>query len=205
MLPYIDYWDDVIAKWFHAGGTIPPSENPWFADVPGLHRELIPEPYWGNPEDCSVVLLNYNPGGPAEATPTDKGHISHAVNNDPNQMAGVMHNRYSDIGLTFPWLDKPSAVGFTYQPNHQDTKKWMRRRNKWVAQVMAGNLDTNRKPFFFDICGWHSHKWNLKKITPAIENYINTHIKPVLVDSIVCSDLGIGLCIGKKLGDALIH
>ena len=78
---FIDYWDKVVRQWLDwddktADGTdeakaaaeqrqIIEAINKTYEKDPQYQINTIhmPEPYWGNPEKCSIVLLNYNPAG----------------------------------------------------------------------------------------------------------------------------------------------
>lgn len=197
---YITYWDNVIREWADSG-YVPASEECWFTPDSTLRRELMPEPYWGDPENCSAVLLNYNPGGPdGEPSPTDNCHRIHVLSGDMTKMSGAMYSCYSRIALEFPWLDESCRDDFTSNAAHSSTKKWMRQRNRWISRI-AGS---GRKPFFLDLCGWHSKNWRLRELTPEIDAYVAQHLLPVLGEAVKKSDLGIGLCVGKQIGDEVL-
>lgn len=67
MKKFIEYWDEVIRQWANGDGSlesVPETERLWFDKTnTNLIPEYMPEPYWGNPDKCSAVVLNYNPGG----------------------------------------------------------------------------------------------------------------------------------------------
>ena len=111
-----------------------------------------------------------------------------------------MHSCYSRMALEFPWLDKVARQDFTSTESQKPTKRWMRQRNGWVSRLVK----SDRRPFFLDLCGWHSKYWRLGKYTPEIKAYISEHIIPAFSMAIRHSDLGIGLCIGKQLGDVVL-
>lgn len=202
MNEYVKYWDDVIRRWADDDGVVPESEECWFVHGSTLHRELMPEPYWGNPDKCSAVLLNYNPGGPdGTPLPDDNCHINNIRNAVAMKMSGAMYVCYSRIALEFPWLDKTDRGDFTSMPNHLLTKRWMCQRNGWITRL----ANSDKRPFFLDLCGWHSKNWLLSDYTPEIRSYISNNILPVLSEAIRISDLGIGLSIGKQLGDVVLH
>lgn len=201
MNEYVKYWDEVISRWVVCDGTVPESEACWFVPGSTLHRDLMPEPYWGNPDNCSAVLLNYNPGGPdGTPRPDDNCHINNVRNGDTMKMSGATHGCYSRIALGFPWLDKTDRGDFTSMPSHLPTKRWMRQRNGWISRLAK----SDKRPFFLDLCGWHSKNWRLGNYTPEIKSYIAEHIIPVLDRAIRKSDFGIGLCVGKQLGDEVL-
>lgn len=201
MNEYVKYWDEVISRWAEGDGVVPESEVCWFVPGSTLHRDLMPEPYWGNPDNCSAVLLNYNPGGPdGTPLPDDNCHINNVRNGDTMKMSGAMHGCYSSIALEFPWLEETDRGDFTSMPSHLPTKRWMCHRNGWIFRLAK----SDKRPFFLDLCGWHSKNWCLGNYTPEIKSYIAEHIIPVLDRAIRKSDLGIGLCIGKQLGDEVL-
>lgn len=196
---YITYWDNVIREWA-ADGSVPSSEKCWFVPESRLRTELMPEPYWGDPYNCSAVLLNYNPGGPdGQPSPDDKCHINHVHSGDTSKMSGALHDCYSHQAIRFPWLDADDEL-VEFVATAEDTKKWMRQRNRWISRIAS----SDRRPFFFDLCGWHSKNWSLGNYTPEIRAYIAEHILPMLHEAIAKSDLGIGLCVGKQLGDRVL-
>lgn len=198
---YVKYWDDVISRWADGDGVVPESEECWFVSGSTLHRQLMPEPYWGNPDNCSAVLLNYNPGGPdGTPLPDDNCHINNVRNDDTMKMSGAMHGCYSRIALEFPWLDNADHRDFTSMPSHLPTKRWMCQRNGWISRLAK----SDKRPFFLDLCAWHSKNWRLGNYTPEIRTYIAEHILPLLSEAIAKSDFGIGLCIGKQIGDEVL-
>ncbi|MBR1801277.1 MAG: hypothetical protein IJ767_07305 [Bacteroidaceae bacterium] len=85
---FLNYWDDVIRRWFdeHIG-----EGEQTFLDKKLLNLNCMhmPEPYWGNPHNCSIVIANYNPGGGADRNrhtyrecawcPESLGHLHNRV------------------------------------------------------------------------------------------------------------------------------
>ena len=75
---FIDYWDEVVRQWLDHNSkdelfteyaeeqhTVinAINENCKNSDIYKLNTMHMPEPYWGNPLNCSIVLLDYNPAG----------------------------------------------------------------------------------------------------------------------------------------------
>ena len=78
---FIEYWDEVVRQWLindadcsftgvaedqcqiiqAINGTIGKNANYT------LNTKHMPEPYWGDPLKCSIVLLDYNPAGGPES------------------------------------------------------------------------------------------------------------------------------------------
>ena len=86
---FIDYWDNVIKAWFKCAnfesldpdkinGLTCQKEKEAIDEQKNVIEAInnknsnkdyklitmhMPEPYWGNPNNCSIVLLDYNPAG----------------------------------------------------------------------------------------------------------------------------------------------
>lgn len=206
MKDFIEYWDEVINLWSQGQGdirSVPDSEKCWFVEGTNLHSNLMPEPYWGDPGKCSAVLLNYNPGGPKGVPPIeDNCHINHVKDPvDVSKMSGAMFKKYSDVAKGFPWKDKDSEYAFVTSEKQKASKNWMLRRNKWICRLVG---ESDLPPFFMEICGWHSYSWKYGEFTPAQYEYLKEKVIPVLNESINNSKLGIGLSIGKIIGEKLL-
>lgn len=100
---YIDYWDDLIKNWANTG-EIPNREQVWanhFKDE--FVNDLMPEPYWGNPEECSLVYIGYNPYGKKDDYPNQ----CHRNSKDNNRtVCGLLSPKYSEYAKKFPQLDE---------------------------------------------------------------------------------------------------
>jgi hypothetical protein len=192
---FINYWDNEIRTWHSLGGKITPNESFWNNVVPksNLLDILMPEPYWGNPENCSVVMLNYNPGGSKLVSPNDPCHFNQC--NNPLTMAGAMWQQYSDIALTFPWLDS-YYTGICANTQHLGTAIWMRRHAAWAYRVcnITTPLETQPRPFFFDLCGWHTHNWkgDISKLPANVISQLGN----IISAAISHSSKNLGLCVG---------
>ena len=90
MKNFINHWDEVFAHWVK-NGSLSMTESHWNQQKEkiGLFPELMPEPYLGDPYNCSVVIMNYNPGAFNHNTDTEEG--LRVYQNDP-----VHHSRLSD-------------------------------------------------------------------------------------------------------------
>ena len=115
---FINYWNDVVNIWLKGGkgkcinamrplgkgkecyykdndlrAFIEDEQCYWFDEKilnPHLCPIHLPEPYWGNPEYCSIVIVNYNPGGGTDmSSHTYKGHGRPYL---PNTMIDFLDN-----------------------------------------------------------------------------------------------------------------
>ena len=211
---YIQYWDKTIREWA-ANGEKPATEQCWFTkNGNNLHQKLLPTPYWGNPCNCSAVLLNYNPGGadlsPEQLEDINNGaeppqhkswpnhdHYLHKHVNDNNKLSGHMCGSYSGQALTFPWINpQPPYDSEALAPS----RRWLQRRAKWIERL-AGNA--GKRPFLMEVCAWHSYNWTLSRFTPEQTEYINRRVLSPFREAVGNSDLKIGLVVGKMLGDKI--
>lgn len=201
---YIQYWDKTIREWA-ANGEKPATEQCWFTkNGNNLHLKLLPTPYWGDPRNCSAVLLNYNPGGP-KIVPTahynkfDPNHRAQHIDrkNDPDSLTGVMCESYSGRACAFPWINpEPPYDSEALAPS----RRWLQLRAEWIERL-TGNAD--KRPFLMEVCAWHSYNWKLSRFTPEQTEYINRCVLPTFREAVGNSDLKIGLVVGKMLGDKI--
>ena len=194
---FIFYWDSLISSWAESG-TLPETENVWREHFGNkLKAEIIPEPYWGNPNKNSVVILNYNPATDSTVKIDDLGHYK---NKGYQSISKIMSPKYSSYASKFPILDKNPDCPFACAAG----RTWWLKRNEWFKRLIP---ESNNKPFALELCAWHSPKWNYiggGKVGEKVLEYISAHIIPVYKEAIKNSDLKIGLSIGKEIGDILI-
>ena len=216
MKEFIEYWDEVISQWAKGDGSVksvPESERVWFDRTnTNLISEYMPEPYGGNLDKCSAVVINYNPGGSDTVSKDAYCHISQVAVD--GSMPDIMGKSYSEIALEFPWLNPTDQrPDFMNDKRLQPTIKWLQNRKEWVDSLLGNASDSNQTlmPFFIDICGWHSKNWKGVRFksnrsydaTPLVD-YLKNHILPVLMYAIPKSQLGIGLCVGKQFADVIL-
>lgn len=192
---YIEYWDNLIKKWT-VTGEIPKSEQEWVRHFnEDLIDDLMPEPYWGNPEECSLAYIGYNPFGEKNG---DREHQCHRSNID-NKMTicGLLSTKYSEIAKNFPQLEKYPACPF----GCYEGTAWWKERNKWFKRFN----NSDKKPFVMELCAWHSSNWKYIRNNQALLKYVQKNIIPVLKEAISNSELKIGLSVGKEIGDILLN
>lgn len=189
---FTDYWDRVIRDWAQTG-EIPDSESFWFDEQRhlALGSRLMPEPYWGDIDNNSVVLLNFNPAGSGSENITDTCHLVNK--NDPSTVCGLMSSHYSDIARSFPLLDE--------FPIEYAGSRWWKKRVRWVSRFVS---DTHRNPFAMELCAWHSKKWSRGKYGTkfkALESYIRDYFGPWLERALLGSENRLILCVGAEFAD----
>lgn len=216
MKNFIEYWDKVIREWAKGDGSVknvPETERVWFDKTKtNLISEYMPEPYGGNPDKCSAVVINYNPGGSDIVKKDEYCHISQVA--IKGSMPDMMGKSYSETALEFPWLNPADQrPAFMNDKRLQPTINWLQNRKEWVDSLLdnASDSETTNMPFFIDICGWHSKNWkgvrfksNSRYDATPLTDYLKQHILPVLMYAIPKSQLGIGLCVGKQFADVIL-
>lgn len=192
---FIEYWDKTVREWYEKR-SIPKPEELWFSDNDRLkeYSYLMLGAYMGNPVDCSVAILNYNPG--CEVNP-DASNQDHIDNKRDNSIARLMAPCYSEIATRFPlWEDDQSRDVFLKSEGF----KWWQQRKNWIQRLVP---NSNKYPFALEICAWHSPKWNYIKLNDEILKYIKGKVIPVFKEAIKSSDLKVGISIGRSIGDFL--
>jgi len=181
---FIDYWNNFIYNWYK--NPIPyfiSNVNPWQYQIANLlpDANALPEPYCGDPNNFSAIILNLNPGG---VTPNLQKH--------PNGLfiQGFMSTgTYWHFAQTFPYLTNYKASGGGI---------WWTRRDEWIKRLCASNNRPSQKnPFAIDICPWHSKSWGGFVSSPATVTYVNDFvIKPaeIILNN---ADIKTILCVGK--------
>lgn len=204
---FINYWNNNIQAWASHGGMITPDESYWAPYAPkiGIITDLIPEPYYGNPNKCSIVILNYNPGDPSALGRVTQ-HISNASN--PNTVCGRMAPLYSKVALSFPVLgsDNPSNPHHvTSGPLPYDGRPWWLNKENWLNQVIGyTGITSGLNPFALELCGWHSRNWRGVHYSQTLLTEIKNRLEAVLTQSICASDTQLGVCIGVAFGDYVL-
>lgn len=142
-------------------------------------KDHMPEPFLGNPERCSAVMLNLNP-----AAPMDKFRV--------DNVSQQIIDGYSDRAKEWKIFEENDG-GFV----------WWATRENWLNRII-GNEDTTLKPFAMEICPWHSKKWG--KLDYQNKDLIDTINKNVLTpafNAVKNSHLPFAIAIGKDFYNVL--
>lgn len=202
---FIDYWNKNVRDWLALGGSITPDESYWapYASKIGILPDLIPEPYYGDPCNCSIVILNYNPGNPRHPITQ---HINSAYN--PNTQCGWFAQQYSKAALTFPILglyNPQNPCHVTSGPLSYDGRPWWLNREQWLKTLIGyTGVIANSMPFALELCGWHSARWRGVSYNKALLSALKDHLEAVLTQSICNSATKLGVCVGAAFGDYVL-
>ena len=214
---FIDYWDDVICQWF--SGNIESKQQLFLNETSlKLNPEHMPEPYWGDPENCSIVIANYNPGGGADRNRHTWRECAYCPESFINQ---VKQNGYSNVVRGFPIIDNPNAI---YDPLNNGVcwwqeyggRGWWLKKMKWLDEnilKLYPQDNLKKKPFAIEFCAWHSVNWpsnacqSLYHKNKRVGPFINRLFIKALVDAVHNSETKLGVCVGSQfyhLFDAML-
>ncbi len=228
---FIDYYDDMVEKWLNAYKAYMDngSDEKEFDDleewkmfsenIPTLEIKGMPEPYFGDPEKCSAVIININPGQTIDTNDVEVLHPGNIMKHYGIQAGGK--TKYSEIAKAFPYLnpeycnDKDyKALVLSMKKNglKQDSAGWWQSRNKWINNILSySHIKSDLKPFAIEMCPWHSYEWDNNKNNKCFwENKeLRDHIKKYVIEpackAVKNSQLKFGLIIGKAVCDVIIR
>mgnify|MGYP006872992134 CR=1 FL=1 len=193
---FYDTWDSIISAWFKDEHEL----DKLLDKKQSLSIRHIPEPYYGDVDECSIVIINLNPGtGLCEQCWLEKNNPSTFVNY-------IMNNTYSSAARDFPLDGSPSPV-----PMPQASLSWWESRLLWIDWILALKLGidenkkprTKKKPFAIELVPLHSKSF---KVADAAE-YVNdkyADLLPIIEYAIGVSDSKMGLAIGKPICETLL-
>lgn len=148
-----------------------------------------PEPYLGDPYNCSIVMLNLNPGFGGECGDKPLHWKDGILVTDK-----ICQDYYS------------YAKEFSYIKNndnrHEGAKKWWKPRKVWLDNFVekTTNIKTTLAPFAIELCPWHSKSWkDLKyKEDEYLKNYILTYVITPAIIAAKNAQIKFPICIGKS-------
>lgn len=228
---YINYWETVIRAWLDNDICNSDLSNeitqvllsPKLKDVLRWHH--IPGPYMGNPKSCSIVILNYNPGGRFDLDPMKCHRCLRCCRNYYSIINYVDRHGYFEFAKDFPYLN--SNINDELKRSLDGGKEWWEKKKEWIdnltckdRQVESTNVEgekckvkssvkNTKYPFAMEVCGWHSAKWpsdaldKLDKNNGLGKHIGETVVKPMI--DVIKKNNTFGVCVGKKLGDMLLN
>lgn len=204
---FYDEWDKTIKAWLDC---TKPFDN--INPLNGLNDakkslslQYLPEPYYGDMEQCSIVIINLNPGtGLCEQCHLRQGVKDLLVND-------VKKNGYSKIAKAFPLDGKQSSVHLP-----KESLDWWKSRLEWIDRILECKLgadyikskedkskEDKKKPFAVELVPLHS-----KSFKVDATNYINAKYASIIgvIDyAISKSDAKMGLAVGKPICNVLLQ
>lgn len=207
----IDFWEDYLKSWDRnpAGlATLEKSRGHYFANSKRLSPfiEYLPEPYYGDPDNISFVVIDLNPA------------LSHfndckKLYKAPGAFLYDFFNSHSSSYIAFNKKFSPfnansiSSIGTRMEV--PGAKWWQEKRIKWINKFVDRFLankplvKSHSNPFVFELCPWHSDEWDDAIVTGMNSFLLNTVFNPA-AEAVKKSILPFGFCFGKGIGDLLI-
>ena len=199
---FIEYWDKVISDWFDG---IMDKDQLRYGYL--VNKDYMPEPYTGNPKNCSFVVVNYNAGAGDSRDPHNYRKCADCTIDRERLICYVKDHCYSKIELPFPGLMEDIVLEknrWTWIKDYCGFKWWQQKKS-WVDNVTkaAGvpSIKEGVMPFAIDLCGWHSKSWsNTKDIikNPELKKVVEKYVIDVIMAAIDCSCAKFAYFIGKN-------
>lgn len=184
MEAFIRYWDEVIQDWFCDKMD---TEQQHYGDL--VNPNYLPEPYMGNPRQCSFVIVNYNAGGGDNRDPMIYKECVGCAKNTESLISYVHKRRYSEVMTQFPFLLKEDELekrGLKGIKNYSGYK-WWQAKKEWIDHVAkvahVPTIDKCLMPFAIELCAWHSKSWSDTGI--LIKDPLKSIIKIRVIDTII--------------------
>lgn len=111
------------------------------------YLDLMPEPFWGDPDNCLAAIINLNPGFGDD----DKDYIGKKA----TSKCHLFSSGFLEFAKANPY--------FTHAWFHPAATSWWAKRLSWLHKVLECQ-GSWRLPFMTELCPWHSAKWGEAKI-----------------------------------------
>lgn len=190
---FFSKWDEIISQWYSDKNAL----SKLMDDGKSLSLDHVPEPYYGNMEnkgDCSIVIINLNPG-------TGLCEQCWHNQNIPKMMVNeIKKDGYSSFAKSFPMLDEKGP---------EPSVNWWRIRKAWIDRILtAKGVDINKKPFAIELVPLHSKSFKVSDTNEYVKNMAKNHSDLSVIEAIKYaignSDAGMGIAVGKPIYDVLI-
>lgn len=183
---FIQHWDNFISEW-NQDPVGKFKEDIFFShyndhnnEKNKLHPEYLPEPYLGDLNSCSSVIINKNPGSPIEELQKhNTGRYVLQIESDKG---------YSKFASKFPYIGE-----------NNNGSDWWNQRETWINSVnsIRGVEPSKKKPFAIEVCPWHSKYFGSLVFNDKINEYIQEWVIQPAEHANRNSDTGIILTSGR--------
>ena len=200
---FFDHCDKLMIKWINKDDSLK-SEDAFLAiqtGGKGLLNEkyfgTMPEPFWGNPDCCSVVMINLNPA-------YKEGHEDLFSREKAKEL---LTDGYSAFAKSFSILNDDS-----YNP---EGKVWWEGRKRYLDRLVNAypgktNPEDSRLPFAIELCPWQTASWGETKIDiggkhkERLKNHIHKYVLAPALYAISKSQVNFAVGIGLPIIKALL-
>lgn len=200
---YINFWDQTIDSLFV---NSPVKSFPVNLGVK-IQEDYMPEPYMGDPNNSSFVIVNLNPGTGVDHSCYIQQDISGTLINKVKAMG------YSTAIKDYPYLQEGKVVGLNGWDDSPG-RKWWKSKERWIKHMLNvcdNSYDTKNPipegyyPFAMELFAWHTKSWpstlNRKMEKEGLFGTVigNDVIEP-LHEAIKQSKFKFAFCVGKPIG-----
>lgn len=199
---YISDWDDTIRGLL---ADLPNNSNLMSCNI-AIQSDFIPEPYMGDPDNCSFVIVNLNPGaGQCHSCIKQKDIAGTLVNT-------VKTNGYGNAVKKFPYL-RNGATADLIDWDNSGGRKWWKGKERWIKHIIKmfepsynteDAIPDNYYPFAMEMFAWHTMAWpnelNKKMMKNGVYGpTIKSEVLEPLYDAIQKSKFKFAFCVGKPI------
>lgn len=207
---YIYFWDQEINNLLSSRSSSTSYPMSLGIGVPPLQGDFIPEPFMGNPDEFSFVIVNMNPGA---GTPHSWLHCQNIPGTLVNKVKKI---GYSNAVCDFPYLQDEKTVGLI-DWNNSPGRFWWKEKESWIkhkiklfepSYKIEEPIPNNLLPFAMEMYAWHTSKWpqSLNKSMQNGKNFgkeVKDNVMDSLYDAIKRSKFHRAFCVGKPIGDII--
>lgn len=201
MEEFIRYWDKVIQDWFCDKID---TEQQHYGDL--VNPNYLPEPYMGNPRQCSFVIVNYNAGGGDNRDPMICKDCVDCSKNTVSLISYVKNRSYNEVMTPFPFLltkDELAKRGLKGIENYSGSKWWQAKKD-WINHIAkvanVPTIDDGLMPFAIELCAWHSKSWSNTEILikEPLKAVVEKRVIDIIIKATKQSKAHFAYFIGKK-------
>ena len=193
MIPSLFYseWDQIIKDWYINKNALASLMD----KGKSLSLDHVPEPFYGDMDNCSIVIINLNPG-------TGLCEQSWHNQNSPTMMVNdIKRTSYSSFAKGFPML-----LGKGPAPS----VNWWKIRKAWIDRILnAKQVNNYKMPFAIELVPLHSKSFKVANTDAYVKMMAKNHPNLDVIDAIVYaigkSDAKMGLAVGKPIYDVLTN
>lgn len=193
---FYEEWDRFISAWYqdiHALDPLMDKNN-------SLSIDHLPEPFYGDMEDnCSIVIINLNPGtGLCDQCWLRKNVLGLFVNDV------LKSGTYSAYAKAFPLIPGPGTIKAR---GPEPSINWWKSRNAWMERILSHTKsDSSKKPFAIELVPLHSKSFKVANTVEYVKSMpAALNIFDAIGYAIEHSDAKMGLAIGRPIYDVLTN
>lgn len=182
--------DNLIAVWMKNRSSL----TALLPKGASLSIDYLPEPYYGDMDNSSIVIINMNPGVGLCC------QCWHRQNDSGTEVNEAKVKKYSGYAKPFHYLDRAYTFEGTY------AAAWWKPRNAWMNRILSNlHIQTDARPFAIELSPFHSPRFGIKDLAGHVIDLKRHGIDIVscIEHAVLHSRAKLGLAVGKKIYDAL--